>query len=153
MKLPTEIRLYVYGLALEDILTHIKAFASYATFVYVVKLKFRGVLALLLTSKAIRAEFSEAVMPSVAAHCKDFSAHVKMLELDWRMKAMMRGHLRFGHPAAHLRMQRDRELGNARVATQALSTIKQIMKRTAEDSKPNPKFAHETEDESSRADI
>jgi len=132
-KLPVEIRLYVYGLALEDILTHIEAFISYATSVYGVKLKFRGALALLLTSKAIRAEFSEGVMPLVAAHCKTFSAHVKMLELDWKMKAMMRGHLQSGHPAAHLRRQRDRELGNARVAMQALSTVKQTMKRTADE--------------------
>lgn len=132
-KLPAEIRLYVYELALEDILSHIKAFVSYATSVYGVKLKFRGALALLLTSKAIRAEFSKGVMPLVTAHCKDFSARVEMLELDWKMKTMMRGHLQFGHRATHLRMQRDRELGNAHVAMQALATVKQIMRRTADE--------------------
>ena len=139
MRLPTEIRLYVYELAFEDILTHIKSFVSYATSVYGVKLKFRGALVLLLISKAIRAEFGEGVMPLVAAHCKDFSAHVKMLELDWRMKPMMRGHLQFGLPALGHKTQRDRELGNAQVAIQALSTVKRIMKCTAEEFKPNLK--------------
>lgn len=140
-KLPAEIRLYVYELALEDTVAHIEAFVSYATSVYGVKLKFRGALALLLTSKDIRAEFGEGVMPLVTTHCKDFSARVEMLGLDWKVKTMMRGHLQFGHRATHLRMQRDRELGNARVAMQALSTVKQIMKRTADE---NVKSSNDT---------
>ena len=152
MRLPTEIRLYVYELAFEDILTHIKSFVSYATSVYGVKLKFRGALVLLLISKAIRAEFGEGVMPLVAAHCKDFSAHVKMLELDWRMKPMMRGHLQFGLPALGHKTQRDRELGNAQVAIQALSTVKRIMKCTAEEFKPNLKSSNEIEGERFKPD-
>ena len=86
MKLPAEIRLYVYEFALEDILSHIEAFVSYATSVYGVKLEFRGAIALLLTSKAIRAEFSEGVMPLVTAQCKDFSARVEMLELSYALE-------------------------------------------------------------------
>ena len=152
MRLPAEIRLYVYELALEDILTHIESFVSYATSVYGVKLKFRGALALLLTSKAIRAEFSEGVMPLVEAHCKDFSAHVKMLELDWRMRTMMHGHLQFGLSALAHNMQRDRELGNAQVAIQALSTVKRIMKCTTEEFKPNLKSSNKIQSERFKPD-
>ena len=85
MKLPVEIRLYVYELALENNLTYIESFASCPTFVYEKKLKFRWALALLLASKAIRAEFSEGVMLLVTARCESFSARVQALELEWEM--------------------------------------------------------------------
>jgi hypothetical protein len=86
MKLPTEIRLHIYELALADILTRIESFASCLEFVYEMKLGFRGALALLLASKAIRAEFSEGVILLVTTRCESFSARLEALKLEWKRR-------------------------------------------------------------------
>ena len=82
MRLPAEIGLYIYDLALEDILTQIESTTSCYYLNRGTKLDCRGALALLLTSKAIRAEFSDGILPLVTAHCEDFSSRVEMLKLD-----------------------------------------------------------------------
>ncbi|GAB7330257.1 hypothetical protein MBLNU13_g01907t1 [Cladosporium sp. NU13] len=75
-----------------------------------------------------------------------------MLELDWRMKAMIYGPSQSGQTAWEDRVQRDRELGSTQVAMQALSTMNHIMKCTAEVFKPNLKSSDINEAENSKAD-
>ena len=141
MRLPVEIRLYVYELALKDILAHIESLESHAPSVQGAKPRFRGALALLLTSKTIRAEFSEGVMPLVAARCEDFSAYVNMLELNWKVEVMMRGPCSSWEQV----MYRQHSLGDAPVVMRALSTVKHIMKRSADE---NVKSSNDIDDES-----
>lgn len=159
LRLPTEIRLCIYELALEDALTQIESFIRFPTLSPSTTLKCRGPLALLLVSKAIRAEFSEGVMPLVTAHCKDFSARVEMLKPDWEKKITALGQpqpgqriIEFYCETLQLQMQRDIELGDAQVAMQALSTAKHIIERTVEDGKPELKSSNNIEDESFKAD-
>lgn len=153
MRLPVEIRLYVYELALKNNLTYIESFASCPTFVYEKKLKLRGALALLLASKAIRAEFSEGVMLQVTARCESFSARIKALELEWKMELEklhrdLRPSLETTFSALARHLQRDLEVGNARDSMKALFTVKHIMERTVEEFKPKLESSNDIEEKS-----
>jgi hypothetical protein len=162
MRLPAEIRLYIYDLALEDILTQIESTTSCYYLNRGTKLDCRGALALLLTSKAIRAESSDGVLPLATAHCENFSSRVQMLHLDWEVKITAPGHPQPGQGTTGIiqacldvsrqEWQRTCELGDAHAAMQDLYKVKRIMERTAEESKSNINSSGDVEDENSKPD-
>ena len=81
-------------------------------------------------------------MPLVATRCEDFSAYVNTLELIWKVEVMMRGPCSSWEQV----MYRQRSLGDAPVVMRALSTVKHIMKRSADE---NVKSSNDIDDESS----
>lgn len=75
LKLPIEIRLIIYKLALQDTLTSpdfTRPSASYP--------KYRGALALLLTNKLIRAESAKEMQPIVKPEHERLSAYAESLK-------------------------------------------------------------------------
>jgi hypothetical protein len=160
MQLPAEIRLYIYELALGNILTQTDSFIARPSRIYRKKLQFRSALALLLTSKTIRAEFSEGVMPLVTARCERTSDRIEMLEVDWETKLKALAHPQPGQriidpvlEAYWMEMQRDHELGNAHVTMKGLSTVKHMLERTAEEFKGNLKSSNNVEGEDLKLDV
>lgn len=82
MKLPAELRLVIYELALEDVIPT-RAPRS-PTKLYITSCglsRARGALALLLASKEVRAESSKAMMPSMLRHLESYKMRVKLLSM------------------------------------------------------------------------
>jgi hypothetical protein len=157
MQLPAEIRLRICELALEDILTQIEASTSSYYHVRGTKLDCRGALALILTSKAIRAEFSDGVLPLVTAHCEDFSSRVKMLKLDWEVKITTLGRPQPGQATIKTRLVARlntlKQEWRCNVAMQALFKVRRIMERTVEEFKPKLNSFNNVEDERFKKDL
>ena len=135
MKLPAELRISIYEYALTDTINHIVSSISSPAPVLGPQMPVRGTLALLLTSKAVRAESSKALASYMSPQVSIFKIRVSMLEIERKIKnrAVVRAHLfqlingDSTDKVAEARdalSQKDRELGNARAALHAMSNAR-----------------------------
>ena len=92
MKFPPELRLLIYEFALEDLIptmahpTPSRPAAIYrfsSPYVSAMQLRARGILALLLTSKEVRAESSKAVLPSMLVHLQNYRSRTWLDGEEW----------------------------------------------------------------------
>ena len=92
MKLPPELRLLIYEFALEDLIPTMAyptpnrpaAICRFSSpYISAMQLRARGILALLLTNKEIRAESSKAVMPSMPAHLQNYRTRSWLDREEW----------------------------------------------------------------------
>ena len=81
MRLPAELRFYIYEIALMDTVPHLTSPTSSPT-------PFHGAQMLLLTSKTVRAECSKALVPFTLARVQRYKTRLSLLKIKRKSKAL-----------------------------------------------------------------
>ena len=124
MRLPAELRLVIYELTMDDMIEYTE-FSNQSSSMVGSQMRARGMLALLLTSKIIRAESSKVLRPLWTIYLDGFLEAVKLLRRDRDVK---QNDFLFHSNAL---LQIDRQLDQMYVGRRAKVAVRLALQRAA----------------------
>lgn len=144
MKLPAELRLAIYELTLNDTIEYTSS-SNQSSSTVGSQMRAQDGLALILTSKTIRAECSKALLPLWSAHLEVFDQAVVILERNRDLKlqaplllalpqlyAILNGSSVIrAEEAEHAYLQATRQLDNAYIERRAKVAVQLALQRAA----------------------